>query len=98
MEISSAFVVNNPTPLRREARSLFFAFPTGEQVQDTWIRLFGEDTAPADARQDFTPETYAAIRNTWRDPRVQARLAIVYAEIFKENYARVIDMLAEEGE
>jgi len=77
----------------REAREVFFAFPTGEQVRATWTRLFPDDDPPEDACQDFTPETYRDVRDTWRDADVQARLEIVYAEIFEDNYERVVRIM-----
>ena len=96
LEVSSAYVAQNPSPATREATMLFFAFPTGEQVEDTWIRLFGNDPIPEDVCRDFTPETYASIYKVWReDANVRSRLAIVYAEVFKENYAKVLELLAE---
>ncbi len=84
-----------------KADTLFFAFPTPEQVDRHWLALFGKPNAnnpnaitlPQDAKLPFTPENYRAIRNTWRNPAVQSRLSIVYAQAFSENYEHVINML-----
>ena len=83
-----------PQETKDQARATFFAFPTGTQVEDTWTRLF-DDPPPDDACVDFTPATYQQVRNTWRDPDVKARLEIVYAAIFKDNYERVVELMTE---
>lgn len=89
--------------LLTEAERAFYAFPTGEQVERHWRALFGDPDAedesavalPEDARLPFTPENYHAVRNSWRDPRVESRLSIVYAECFAENYRHVRTLLAD---
>lgn len=82
-----------PAELKQQAEAIFFAFPSGEQVRETWTRLFPDDAPPEDACQDFTPATYSQVRNTWRDAEVRSRLEIVYAEVFTENYHRVVQMM-----
>ncbi len=85
----------------REMERLLFAFPEGARVEALWDELFGDamarDGTPlrekaAPAFQDFTPETYRAVRSTWRDDQVASRLAIIYGRIFRENYGRVVDL------
>lgn len=84
-----------------KAEAVFFAFPSPEQIERHWLQLFGKAhpdnpraiALPADAKLAFTPENYRAIRNTWRNPAVQSRLSIVYAQVFAENYEHVIHML-----
>lgn len=86
-----------------EAEALFFAFPTPEQIERHWLALFGEPdptnpdaiVLPDDAKLPFTPENYRAIRNTWREPAIESRLSIVYAQAFSENYEHVISMLKD---
>lgn len=82
-----------------QADTIFFAFPTPEQVERHWAALFGDPrptdavTLPDDAKLPFTPENYRAIRNTWREPGVESRLAIVYTRSFAENYEHVQQLL-----
>ncbi len=84
-----------------EAEALFFAFPEGEQVERHWRALFGAGGGPGsvalpeDAKLAFTPENYGAVRGAWRDPRVESRLSIVYAQCFAENYEHVRTLLAD---
>lgn len=94
--LNSASAVRHITPARAEARERFYAFPTGTQVREHWRRLFPGAPVPEDACQDFTPETYGAVRNTWRDRAVLSRLEIVYAEVFRENYRRVVELIDSE--
>lgn len=77
------------------AEQVFFAFPEPEQVRTHWRALFGtaEPALPEAATLPFTPENYGAIRDSWRDQAIESRLSIVYAQIFAENYRRVIEML-----
>ncbi|MBK7404524.1 MAG: extracellular solute-binding protein [Phycisphaerales bacterium] len=79
------------------AEETFFAFPQGEQVERLWLHLFGPGapTLPDDAKLPFTSENYRAIRNTWKDPAIESRLAIVYAQAFAENYGHVSDLLTD---
>lgn len=48
------------------------------------------DLAPWDAFADFTPANFRNIRNTWRTPRWNSRLKVVYTQAFRENYRNVI--------
>jgi len=82
-----------PEAALAEAERLVYAMPTGEQVRAHWARLFPNVEPPSDALLDFTPEHYRAVRNTWRDPFVESRVQIVYAEIFRENYRRARERL-----
>ncbi len=87
-----------PADVHAEMERVFYAFPTGEQVERLWRATF-EGDPPADAVQGFTPETYRAVRGTWRDAGDQARLKVVYTLAFRENYERVEEMAeaAREG-
>ena len=79
-----------------QAEQVFYAFPEGDQVERLWLHLFGPGAPalPADARLAFTSENYRAVRNTWKDPAAESRLAIVYAQAFAENYRHVTDLLS----
>jgi len=82
----------NPEALA-EAQRLIFSMPTGEDVRTQWEVLFQQEAMPTDAFVDFNEANYRQIRNTWRDPRVQPRLEIVYAEIFRSKYEQAQQIL-----
>ena len=44
---------------------------------------------------EFTPATYGAVRNVWRDPVVMDDLRIAYRAFFEQQYDRVVTLLAE---
>jgi hypothetical protein len=51
------------------------------------------DTEPAPL--PFTESTYAAVRNEWRNPAVEARCRIAYTAYFRDAYADIQRMHAE---
>lgn len=67
------------------------AWPLDDTGQPKPLAQAFPDLAPWDAFQDFTPDTFRAIRNTWRTPRWNARLKVVYTAVFRENYAAVLE-------
>lgn len=89
---------------REEIERLLYAFPSGQRVGELWDEMF-PDALDADASPlrpkaepafaDFTPENYRQIRGAWRNARVADRLNIIYGRIFRENYARVVDLARE---
>lgn len=90
--------------VRAEMERLLFAFPHGDRVAELWDQMFPEaldadgsalrpKAEPAFA--DFTPENYRQIRGAWRNARAADRLNIIYGRIFRENYARVVDLARE---
>jgi len=86
-----------------ECERVFYRLPTGDRVGELWDDLFagardadGEPLHPEGAFVDFTPSGYRAIRETWRDERVAARLSIVYTKIAKENYREVVALAQAE--
>lgn len=87
-----------PADTLAEMERLFYAFPEPEQVSRLWRSLFGEAEpgCPGDALLPFTPENYRAVRGSWRDPAVLARLRIVYTSAFRENYRAILRMAEEQ--
>ena len=86
---------------------LFYAFPTGADVQSIFSELFPGDSLPPDARLDFTPEVTDAADNalnpkgidnarriaaTWSNGAVKARLRVVYTEYFRRNYHQIVKL------
>jgi ABC-type Fe3+ transport system substrate-binding protein len=83
-------------PEREEAERLLYALPDGAGVKRHYERLFGgSERLPPGALLDFTPENYRAVRESWRDASLAARLQIVYTALMRENYAEV-SRLAQE--
>lgn len=58
-----------------ELDSLFYAFP---------------DTNIDGELVPFTPETFRAVRNQWREPKRQAQLEIEYTKFFRDNYKEIV--------
>lgn len=79
-----------------QMEQLFYAFPEPDQVREAWEDLFPGSGPPDDACLPFVEANYRAVRNTWRDRSVESRLKIVYARIFRQNYAH-IGQLAQSG-
>lgn len=80
-----------------DLHGLLYRFPPGERVRELWNDMFagttndaGEVVVPEEAFQDFTPTTYRAVRNSWRDGRVGTRLQVIYTRIFQEQYREVV--------
>ncbi len=90
-----------------EMERLFYAFPTGDDVQRVFGARFPGRELPAAARLDFSDAVTDAgdktenpkgedncrrIVATWADAGLKARLKIVYTEFFRENYRKVVGM------
>ena len=71
---------------------LFYAFPEPDQVREAWESMFSGSSPPDEACLPFVEANYRTIRNTWRDRRIESRLKIVYASIFRQNYARIVKL------
>jgi len=67
-------------------------WPADDAGQPLPIAQAFPNDAPWDAFNDFTPQNFRAIRNTWRTPRWNSRLKVVYTHVFRENYRRVLDI------
>lgn len=81
---------------REEAERLLYALPDGAGVRRHYERLFGDaEGVPAGAFLDFNAENYRAVRETWRNAALGARLQIVYAALMRENYAEVVRLAQE---
>ncbi|MCA9287051.1 MAG: extracellular solute-binding protein [Phycisphaerales bacterium] len=68
------------------------AWPADDQGRPLPLTQAFPHLAPWEAFQDFTPDTYRAVRATWRNPTWAARLQVVYTQVFRENQAAVVDM------
>lgn len=66
------------SPALPEMERLFYAWP--------------DHTMPDGSVLAFTPQNLPAIAATWRDPAFLTRSRIAYAEFFRSNYRRIIDM------
>jgi len=53
--------------------------------------------AQEERRLPFTPETFRAVRDEWRDPVVLARNEIRYRKFFRDNYRRIVERASEGG-
>lgn len=70
-----------PPPVLAEMEKAFYAWP---------------QTQMADGKEaPFTPETFGAVRNSWRGPGAQRRAEIAYAKFFRQQYLLVIHLFRD---
>jgi ABC-type Fe3+ transport system substrate-binding protein len=66
-----------PAGVLAEMEGLFYAWPM---------------TVVEGREVPFTPETYKAVRESWRAPGAQQRAEAAYLEFFRGNYGRIVEL------
>ncbi|MBX3389545.1 MAG: extracellular solute-binding protein [Phycisphaeraceae bacterium] len=70
-----------PKTVLAEMEKTFYAWPT---------------TLGADGKEiPFTPETFQAVRNTWKGPGAQRRAEIAYTKFFQQRYLEVVRLFEQ---